>query len=73
MQTENYFSVYGSGYTEQRQAGYKLFREAMPSRSHFVAVGAALFIAVTALSSFAYNVMTTAHAGAQFAAKQNPR
>ena len=48
-------------------------RQAMPSRSPFVAIGAALFIAVSALGSFAYNIMTTAHAGAQFAAKQNAK
>jgi hypothetical protein len=48
-------------------------RQALPSRSPFVAIGAALFIAVSALGSFAYNIMTTAHAGAQFAAKQDAR
>jgi hypothetical protein len=73
MQTENYFSVYGSGYAAQRQAGHRIFREALPSRSQFVVVGAALFIVVAAFGSFAYNVMTAAHAGAQFAARQGSK
>jgi hypothetical protein len=72
MQTEDYFSVYGSGYSTQRQAGLKVFRKSISKRSRTIALGAtASLLLVGALVGIAQNVMGNAHAGAIFAMRQH--
>jgi len=68
MQTEEYFSVYGSGYSAQRQAGLKVFRESISKRGHTIALGAAVSLLLVGI---AQNVMGTAHAGVIPAIRQH--
>ena len=68
MKTEQYFSVYGSGYSEERYEGFQLFRKSIPKRAVVVAWGVGLSaLLVGVLIGVAHSVMTNAHAGAEFA------
>ena len=74
MNTEDYFSVCGSGYAAQRRAGFEIFRKAISKRARTIGMGVSLTVVLlAALSGIAHNVMLTAKAGTESTVAQNHR
>jgi hypothetical protein len=71
MQTEDFFSVYGAGYVQQRQEGMRIFSRGMPRQVRLAAVGISVsLLLATALTGAAQHVIGTALAGATYASGQ---